>query len=83
MRIKIKGRLNNRKRAKTDFIRHNLITNHKISYFTDYDSSTYITTSGALGFKIWISFLPNAKQNYISLFKKYLIYSNLKNGKKI
>lgn len=83
VRIKIKGRLNNRKRTRTDFIRHNLVTNHKISYFTDYDSTFFITSSGALGFKIWISFVPEAKQNHIKLFKKYLLYSKLKNDKKI
>lgn len=83
VRIKIKGRLNNRKRSRTDFIRHNLITNHKISYFTDYDSTHFITSSGALGFKIWISFYPTAKQNHIAIVKKYLLYSKLKNDKKI
>ncbi len=77
LRIKFKGRINGRKRAKSTIIDYGNIPLRIHNEFIEYGESKGITIYGVIGIKIWIFYDKNFNDKLQTDFLKYFNYNKI------
>lgn len=78
LKIKFKGRINKKKRARSINFKKGIITLQTHSSRVEYGYTNAYTKSGSLGIKLWIFYEQNFKNELKKNFLQYIKYSNMK-----